>query len=575
MERNERPSVNHISPFPFPLAIIITPLFLLILACSSSSEISKGDLTGSVYLDGSDDHSGISVALYDLAYLDTTIVRINHEYPHIGVIINQHTEFDHRQQSPIATSATSADGSFLIDNIPTGVYNVVCSKQGFGFRYLYNVTIADGDNYLTEVRSDPSSRGFRLHCVTPRQDGATKTLEGKSNSISHFTFPISRGDHGSLRSGITLYPELHLSGDVNDNVIVAPFHHLVCDGDVTFIPGSSLEIHPNAVVRIAPGADLKIMGNFKAQGEENNMFWVTSNAGFENAELLIINSQLGTNPNSLNNSKFNIQNSKLFNRDSDIELYNSMSLESIASVSEDLIEWGKWDYANICLLDQVDNLTMQNGVFRNGGEGYHVSNLDEAYCLNLNVYELSFEESGGVSFQQVISGYIKDSIVLKCDNGIFIKNGFVGEIKNNYIGHSINGIHLMWFNGTIQNNNLDNLENDIKFTGCPDNVGTIKINKNEFYSDNGVTQYIVYNSNYHVYPEIKVNENNFFCPTLYLSYYSFYVESLGIDFSHNYYSEVENEIDILNMISNITDNTYDNLIYVPWNLNVNSEAGIK
>lgn len=57
-----------------------------------------------------------------------------------------------------------------------------------------------------------------------------------------------------------------------------------------------LEIYqPGAVVRINPGKDLTIHGNLKAQGEENNMFWITSNAGFENDELLMFNSKLEEN----------------------------------------------------------------------------------------------------------------------------------------------------------------------------------------------------------------------------------------------------------------------------------------
>ena len=86
---------------------IITPiLFLAIIflfSCTSGTDVSKGSLTGTVSIEGISDYSNISVSLYDLAYLDTTIVRINNQYPHIGVIINQHTEFDHRLQSPVAT----------------------------------------------------------------------------------------------------------------------------------------------------------------------------------------------------------------------------------------------------------------------------------------------------------------------------------------------------------------------------------------------------------------------------------------------------------------------------------------
>ena len=106
------------SPLPFHLAIIIIPILFLLLSCSPNTEISKGSLSGTITLDGMQDHSGISVSLYDLAILDTTIVRINNEYPQIGVKITQHTEFDHRFQSPIFTTETNDEGFFKIKNIP-------------------------------------------------------------------------------------------------------------------------------------------------------------------------------------------------------------------------------------------------------------------------------------------------------------------------------------------------------------------------------------------------------------------------------------------------------------------------
>ena len=62
----------------FKIHNFLTPICLIILstiiACSSTTEVSKGSLTGNINLEGLEDHSGIIVALYDLAYLDTTIV---------------------------------------------------------------------------------------------------------------------------------------------------------------------------------------------------------------------------------------------------------------------------------------------------------------------------------------------------------------------------------------------------------------------------------------------------------------------------------------------------------------------
>ena len=144
-------------------------LFFAITSCSSPTETPKGSLTGTVSLEGQSDFSNITVALYELAYLDTTITRINQQYPHIGVIINQHTEFDHRLQSQIKQSETLADGSFEIKKIPTGTFNLVAQKADFGFKYLLEVEILEGDNLLAERTNGQRSKinnsgSYNDHC---------------------------------------------------------------------------------------------------------------------------------------------------------------------------------------------------------------------------------------------------------------------------------------------------------------------------------------------------------------------------------------------------------------------------
>ena len=64
---------------------ILALLFICFIAhgnCHKKPTAPKtGTLTGTVYLEGEQDHSGITVALYKLAELDTTILRYNREYP--------------------------------------------------------------------------------------------------------------------------------------------------------------------------------------------------------------------------------------------------------------------------------------------------------------------------------------------------------------------------------------------------------------------------------------------------------------------------------------------------------------
>ena len=140
-------------------------LFLFAVSCTKSPTDSRtGALTGMVVLEGQTDHSGITVALYKLAELDTTILRYNREYPlahqeqggqarrlfggNVGFPISQATEFvyppgvwrNHRLGEVVAEAKTKQDGSFEIDGVEQGTYNLVAEKAGFGWRYVYEVT---------------------------------------------------------------------------------------------------------------------------------------------------------------------------------------------------------------------------------------------------------------------------------------------------------------------------------------------------------------------------------------------------------------------------------------------------
>ena len=117
------------------------PILLLLCACGEPPTAPEtGTLTGKVTLEGQTNHSGISVALYKLAELDTTILRYNREYPlarrvfggNVGFPISQATEFacpptlfgracppgvwrNHLLREVAAETKTNKDGSFKID----------------------------------------------------------------------------------------------------------------------------------------------------------------------------------------------------------------------------------------------------------------------------------------------------------------------------------------------------------------------------------------------------------------------------------------------------------------------------
>lgn len=126
-----------------------------ITSCTSSTKPKTGSLSGRVILVNDTgatsldpvDYSGVTVALYELAQLDTTIVRINSEYLSVGVNINQETEFDHRTQAPLYTTITDEAGGFSLSSIPGRIYNMVFYKEHFGWGYKYGVDINSYHEY--------------------------------------------------------------------------------------------------------------------------------------------------------------------------------------------------------------------------------------------------------------------------------------------------------------------------------------------------------------------------------------------------------------------------------------------
>ncbi len=88
--------------FPGSYFVLLFLFSFFLTTCSTSTNSDKQVVfSGTVTLEGESDFSGVTVSLYNLVELDTALVRINQDYPNIGVQISQETEFDHREQNKI------------------------------------------------------------------------------------------------------------------------------------------------------------------------------------------------------------------------------------------------------------------------------------------------------------------------------------------------------------------------------------------------------------------------------------------------------------------------------------------
>lgn len=221
---------------------IIVSLFTF--GCPKSTAPKTGSLSGHINLinDTNDpfldpaDFSGVTVALYEPVVLDTTIVRINQEYPNIGVQISQETEFDHRLQSPLSVTTTNAGGDFKFYKVVQGTYNLVMMKQGWGVRYLYGVPVNE---------------------------------EGKNSNI--------------LTQLVELYPEKIYSGSVMDFIEFMSFHSYIISNDAIFVKGC--KFHDNSLIMVGSSANLSISETI--EHSSTDQYWrITALDGMYEAEKL-------------------------------------------------------------------------------------------------------------------------------------------------------------------------------------------------------------------------------------------------------------------------------------------------
>ncbi len=217
-------------------SIIALSLFaILITSCGERQQYLTGSLSGYIVLEGDDvvDNSGIVVELYKAVSLDTTITRVNLDYPHIGVHISQETEFDHRLSNPIKSGVTNPNGSFEFKGVPVGKYNLFAYKDNWGFLYEYDVSIIEGENIAS-----------------------------------------------SINEPLIMYPDIFLSSNIFDVMVFESGRHYVMEEDTNFHSGSQIIINPVTVIRINPGKIVTIQGNLTVLDEPGKYFRVTSNDGF-------------------------------------------------------------------------------------------------------------------------------------------------------------------------------------------------------------------------------------------------------------------------------------------------------
>ncbi len=460
-------------------------IFLIVIACSTGPQ--SGSLSGTVNLEGHIDHFGIVIGIYELEELDPDIIEANQKWPHIGVIINQHTEFDHRFGTLVKTGETDASGYFEISDIATGSYNVVAIKDGFGFRYIYNVQINNGDNTLPTARAT-----------------------------------------------LTLYSETLVNSDISSPTTWQTDHHYIIEQDI--IIDDELTIEPGAVIRLNEGKEITSYGSLNAVGEYENLIWFTKNDGFS-------------------------ENLSTTEPDSNY-IWDRVTLEPYSQAQ---VQWCKFDWANIALLNQVNGFEISDCVFSDSQCGFKAEDVDSTFVKNLICNKIRNSSEGGIYYQNINSGAIERSIALKSENAIKIKDGFCGEVKNNLLLKNKYGIYLLYFGGMVYNNELTENQSgaDILLGGKPtqDHL-TATIKYNNLCSETGI--YILRVTSQYSFFSADFMMNNFFNTNYFIiltSLINEYLVANGFfDSTHNYFQQCISEFEIKEKI--IDKDEYPNLANV-------------
>ena len=134
-----KPSLSgNLSSFILYLFLIFNLSSFIFNSCSNESTNPRTlTFSGTVSLEGETNYSGVKVSLYELIELDSTLAEINQRYPGVGVLIDQETEFDPRQNTPAYSTITDGLGNWRIEDVPVGSYNVVAEKDSFGWQIAY------------------------------------------------------------------------------------------------------------------------------------------------------------------------------------------------------------------------------------------------------------------------------------------------------------------------------------------------------------------------------------------------------------------------------------------------------
>ncbi len=396
-----------------PLTLILLCLsFLFFISCSPTTQTKTGSLSGSVILVNDTDNpanepvdfSGVTVALYRPAVLDTTISRINGQFPNIGIQINQQTEFDHRLQNPVKIITTSANGSFNLSKISLGKYNLVVMKENWGVRYFFDINITEGQNSLLS---------------------ALISLSGKSEDV---------------RNAVELYPVRSLSGYIYTPYAFETNHSYVVNenvslqGNVIFESSSYIWVSPAKSINIDDGSVS------------------TPAPGSDYARISTTHNMYGTSASTI---------------DPDNQYFYSINCSAIVTFAQNQLNSIITTNSQSGWEIKTSGIDISNMVFKNNKIGLYCYFVEEVTITNCNASFSSNDLYGGIALTSCANTEMQQLIITNCSVGISQDNCQNANISQSYISAiSIRGVYNTYYTtSNVTHCTIDNSINAIYNAG--------------------------------------------------------------------------------------------------------------
>ncbi len=379
--------------------LIVNLSSLIFLSCSKdSTKPETVTFSGTVTLEGKTDHSGVKVSLYKPVVLDTALVRINQQYPNIGVQISQETEFDHREHTPVYTTTTNSTGHWQIDGVNPGTYNVVAENDSFGWMYVYSQI--SGNVNMSLKKAERLSGSY----------SGTKTFE---NAFI----------------------------EIEENTVFDSNSQIYLEGKNFFIFNSS--------------SNLTINGTFNVLNNASAYFFkisdtTTAKIIFENQSDLKLE-----NVFTINNMQFlfsrsitNISNSIFKNENS----YAIRTNQTIVTIQNSIF---KFSYLG-CITDQTSNSLIEKNIFVNNTKNLEIFSINSVLIrtnyfgksqLNLNIIVSDANIEFNVFYNSTADINISDISNVDIRNNSFINSE--RNIRLIPVSHQNNQIEI-----TVNNNNF-------------------------------------------------------------------------------------------------------------------------